>query len=672
MRQQLVTFGLFVFAATVLAQSVQKPSPRLGRPGEVLPWSRFRPRTEPYKPTEPEIANIKGKLGELDRIIRELRSRKVDDQLLADVEIFAEAARWKLEFTQEFFRPQTVAATLSVLEKGIGRATQLSQGQSPWTKQKGRVVRGFRSALDGSVQPLRITIPEEYDGSAALPVDVALHGRFTSLYEVEYIDTWQGAEIQYLPGTIQIDVNGRGKNAYHWPGETDVFEAMRFAQANYKVDQDRMLLRGFSMGGAGVWHIGLHFPDLWTSVEAGAGDNESHRMPDVTALAPHQQAMCTIFDNMYEWTLNAFNTRFIGYVGEMDGSLRKHILARQQLLREGFHFTGQSFTDGVSVSESPGIRFFVAANTPHAYPPEFRKRTEALHLENVKRGRQVPDHVRFLTYTARYNRSFWLTLDGLEKHYQRAEVDATRSADRKQFDLKTKGLTRLLVRDVAAGASMNIDGESVKAAGSGEIALEKSDGKWRLGALQEDKTLRKRHGLQGPIDDAFLDPFLVVRPTGTPWNAAANQQALRLLNEFDQRYRIAFRGRIRIKNDTEVTEADFGKYHVVLFGDPGSNRWIGRLNGKLPVQWTRESVALGSQRFSAAESLPALIYPSPLGSSRYVVINSGITANWEDWAGDFSTPQYGDFAILRVNGKDVSDVAHAGIFDEFWRLPESR
>src|SRR4051812_46566692 len=127
---------------------------------------------------------------------------------------------------------------------------------------------------------------------------------------------------------------------------------------------------------------------------------------------------------------------------------------------------------------------------------------------------------------------------------------------------------------------------------------------------------------------------------------------------------------MRIKNDTQVTETDFTKYHVVLFGDPGSNQWIRRLNGKLPVQWTREFVAMGSHRFSAAESLPALIYPSPLSSSRYVVINSGITANWEDWAGDFSTPEYGDFAILSVNGRDVPDVAYAGIFDEFWRLPE--
>ena len=28
--------------------------------------------------------------------------------------------------------------------------------------------------------------------------------------------------------------------------------------------------------------------------------------------------------------------------------------------------------------------------------------------------------------------------------------------------------------------------------------------------------LRKKHGLQGPIDDAFMNGFVFVRPTGTP------------------------------------------------------------------------------------------------------------------------------------------------------------
>ena len=74
-----------------------------------------------------------------------------------------------------------------------------------------------------------------------------------------------------------------------------------------------------------------------------------------------------------------------------------------------------------------------------------------------------------------------------------------------------------------------------------------------------------------------------------------------------------------------ATAADFAKYHVVLFGDPGSNKWIARVLPRLPVRWTRETVAIGARELPAARHLPALVYPSPLAASRYVMLRDGAT-----------------------------------------------
>jgi hypothetical protein len=669
MRSLHVSFP-FLVACLSFGQTIQVPSHKQGRPGEILPWTRFRPRTTPYLPSAEELNQIKSRLAQLDAEIRSLRTAGTSDVLLADVELFGEAARWILSFPEESFRKESVAATLEVLGQGADRAAQLKKGKSPWTTQKGRLIRGYRSAVDGSVQPYRLTVPEEYDGSRAFPLDVIEHGRYVTRYEVEFIHAFprRGADRPYLPGTIQIELFGRGNNAFHWPGEADVFEGIAAVSNAYKIDSDRIALRGFSMGGAGVWHTALHHPGLWATVEAGAGDNESHRMRILPDLAPHQQAMCRIFDNTYEWMLNAFNMPFIGYVGETDGSFSKHVAARRQLAQEGFQFEGQSFTNGLRVIEAPHIVFLVAPNTPHATDPEFRKRMDAIHLENLKRGRVSPDHLRFVTFTTRYNRSHWATLDGLEKHYERAEINAKRSSDRTRYEVTTRNLSRLVLREMDRAASLQIDGQNVPVKTAPEMTLEKVAGSWRQASGSEPSGMRKRHSLQGPIDDAFLEPFLIVKPTGSPWNAAANRQALRILETFDRQYQMAFRGHLRVKDDKDVTPADLEKYHLVLFGDPGSNSWIAKLDGRLPVSWTKDSVSLGAQRFPAGEVLPALIYPNPLDPSRYVVLNSGLTANWEDWAGDFSTPQYGDYAILWIGEKDVPDVATAGIFDETWKL----
>ena len=110
--------------------------------------------------------------------------------------------------------------------------------------------------------------------------------------------------------------------------------------------------------------------------------------------------------------------------------------------------------------------------------------------------------------------------------------------------------------------------------------------------------------------------------------------------------------------------------HVDLFGDPGSNRWIGRLAARLPVRWTRDTIAVGKQNFPASNHLPVLVYPNPLASARYVVLNSGLTIAENSYTSDYSMPTLGDIAVLQVQtDADAATVGFAGFFDESWRLP---
>ena len=48
-----------------------------------------------------------------------------------------------------------------------------------------------------------------------------------------------------------------------------------------------------------------------------------------------------------------------------------------------------------------------------------------------------------MTYTTRYNKCFWVSLDGLGSQYQRADVDAQRSNGGKDYLIATTNLTRL-------------------------------------------------------------------------------------------------------------------------------------------------------------------------------------------------------------------------------------
>jgi peptidoglycan/xylan/chitin deacetylase (PgdA/CDA1 family)/pimeloyl-ACP methyl ester carboxylesterase len=683
---------------TQVPLALQQPPPGPGR-GQGPPA---------YTLTDQDRASLRGKLDQLDPLIKGLKAKRGEDDLVADVDIHAKGARWMLEFPQDVAVQDDVTFALKMVDRGIERAKQLQDGQSPWAPRKGKVALGFYSALDGSVQPLLLTIPTAYDPSRPARLDVWLHGRSQRLIEGNWIcydpssanaqtgeRLWthpQGSCLAPNPmpsatgvlnvGQFQLEVFARGNNANHWAGEVDVFEAIAAVQRRFKIDPSRIVLRGFSLGGAGAWHLALHHPDRWVAAEIGAG-TWPRRYLMMNEFPPYQRPTLRIWENMTEWALNAFNLPIAGHDGDNDpqvasiprppegeitrGQLESSIRIRDQLAKEGFASEGEP--NELSAKGTPSI-FLISENTGHSTSPKVRQRLDQFLKEWTDKGLRSPDHIRFLTYTTRYNRSFWVTVEGLARHYERAEVDARRSADGKSYEIKTANVTRLALRETGSASAIRIDGETLRVKPNSDLALEKTSSGWRVDSSAERSGLRKTHRLQGPIDDAFLDPFLLVRPTGTPWNPSAHEHALKRLERFDQSYARFYRAHPRIKNDTDVTEADFGRYNVVLFGDPGSNRWIGRLAARLPMRWTRDSIAVSKQNFSASNHLPVLVYPNPLAPARYVVLNSGLTIAENSYTSDYSMPTLGDIAVLQIQpDSEVATVPYAGFFDESWRLP---
>ena len=100
------------------------------------------------------------------------------------------------------------------------------------------------------------------------------------------------------------------------------------------------MIRGFSQGGEGAWHISLHHPDRFAAAEIGAGtvSRTAEQRPD---LAPFQLATLRIWENISEWALNIHNLPLAGHDGENDpGQLESSLRARRQLEKEGYPSVG--------------------------------------------------------------------------------------------------------------------------------------------------------------------------------------------------------------------------------------------------------------------------------------------------------------------------------------------
>ena len=155
-------------------------------------------------------------------------------------------------------------------------AKQLQSNQPQWNQGK-KQIHAYYSEIDGAVLPYGVTLPENYDPAKPTRLYVWLHGRQNNTTEAEFIygflnRTAAGNAPVADQGQIQLDCFGRINGAgWHWAGETDVFESIAAVKKRFKIDDKRIILRGFSQGGEGAWHISLHHPDRFAAAEIGAG-----------------------------------------------------------------------------------------------------------------------------------------------------------------------------------------------------------------------------------------------------------------------------------------------------------------------------------------------------------------------------------------------------------------
>ncbi|GAC1467196.1 MAG: prolyl oligopeptidase family serine peptidase [Gemmatimonadaceae bacterium] len=550
---------------------------------------------------------------------------------------------------------------------GVARARELEGGTASWPKKTGTLVRGYVSSVDGSVQPYGLTIPASYDGTKPMRLDVWLHGTQTELNEVRFIVQQSGPHsTSQIPAEdyIQLEPFGRMNHSYRYYGETDVFEAIASVEQRYKIDSKRILIRGHSMGGQGAWHLGLQHPGLFAALEASAGYVDTHeyngaRLPK-EGLTPYQEATLHYADAQ-DYALNAFDIPTVGYGGEIDAQLRASVKIREALEKEGVHFT-QETPYRWTTKDMPAVLFLVGPKTGHAWHPDTKGESEAFLRKALETADKPQNHLRCVTYTTRWDQCGWLTFEALEETYQRADAEAVRSEDGKEYAVTTKNVAR--IKFEAPAASFTIDRQTIKAGAN--PTFERANGKWAVTPARVTG-LRKIHGLQGPIEDALRDGFIAVRGTGQPWNSGAQELAEKRFETFQSQFAKWMRGDIRVKNDTAVSAGDIANFNLILFGDPGSNSLIAKMMGKMPIQWTRGEITVGSQKFPAADHAVVMIYPNPLSPQRYVVLNTGHTFNANRiQAGSESEfyPRLGDYAVLSTDGT----VATAGLFNENWQL----
>jgi hypothetical protein len=585
---------------------------------------------------------------ELESGLRELRAA-IDalpaGDLVADAEIYHKAVDWALRY-DEILNVREIPLAQELLKTGLERARLLKEGKAPWAEAAGLIPRAYVSGIDGSVQPYGLVVPPTFKRGAdhAHRLDVWLHGRSETLTELNFLSQRGRQAGEFTPpDTIVLHVYGRFCNAFKFAGEGDVFQAIASVRKRYPVDPKRILVRGFSMGGAGCWHLAVHHSGFWAAAAPGAGFAETPIYANVARdpVKPtwYQEKLWHLYDAT-DCAANLFNLPTVAYSGELDKQKQAADIMGEAMKKEGLELV-----------------HIIGPKTEHRYEPEAKKEVARRIDEIAARGRDLsPKKVRFTTWTLKYNECLWVTIDQMEEHWARARLDAEQEGDGKVVATTTNVAAFSLGIPVARAV---IDGQEV----AGGPRFLKVGGRWTAG--EPDPGLRKRGGLQGPIDDAFTGRFLVVRPTRQPMHPMIQAWVSSSMGSALEHWRRIFRGEARVKDDAAVTDEDIASSHLVLWGDPGANAVLARIADRLPLRWNAKGVAAGGKTWSDSH-VPVLVYPNPLNPKRYVVLNSGFTFQAQSHLSNArQVPMLPDWAVIDVLSGKVAD---ANFFGERWEL----
>lgn len=570
----------------------------------------------------------------------------------------------------EFYREDDVNLAGEMLDWATRRHQSIDEkDEVPWAEERGLVVRGYRSKIDDSYQPFGLEIPAGLDLSRPVPLLVWLHGRGDKVTDMHFIQRCR-TKSQAFGGMVAdqedaIILHPFGRHCVGWKhaGEIDVFEAIARVQEEYPIDPDRIALAGFSMGGAGAWHIGAHYRDRFCMVHAGAGfaeTKEYNRLTPGQYPPNHEQLLWQAYD-VPSYARNLLNGPLVAYSGSEDKQKQAADLMARELAGLGHeldHVIGEGMGhkyDEKSVAEIWGKvkKAWAAGRDPS------------------------PNRIEWETPTLRYPGHTWMQIGGLHRHWQEASVVAEWKEETGALHLALDNVTAITIeagdRDSLSGERIWMGSQMLEVEDPGfpvdAVSLELRDGFWEWG---RPAGLRKRPGLQGPIDDAFLSRFLVV----TPEQEMATPELTRWVdfevNHFRDRWLALMRGELPEISSSDLDSEDLRDANLVLWGDPGSNPVIAEMLDRLPIEWEGETFRFLGKEYSTATAAPVFIFPNPLHPDRYVVINSGLTfREGHDRTNSLQNPKLPDWAVVGFgrdpDGLSPGEILDAGFFDESWQ-----
>ncbi len=546
-------------------------------------------------------------------------------------------AAWYTRVTSFVFneaRPEAVNYTLldqmlteyTEIEKAV---TVLENGKDPYEGRTGSFVRAYQSPLTAQPWQYAMYVPPTYNAKKdKMPLIVLLHSIFAD-------ERMLSMMTDAFKDTGAIVYQGAAYRQFDWGGisAAETWAGLEQVKKLYNIDEDRIYLIGYHIGGRGTWQLTMAHPDQWAAaaplfsgIDTGPNYPATRLYPEyfetvnnvrIPNLRPIPQP--DIITNPLERKLfeqsslvsrieNIVNIPLRSAFGEDDFNAAAERLAMQKKL--------ESLDISLNTHYVPGAMHGSPAS--ELYDPAFYQ-----WLLTNKRP-SYPKRVKFKTTNLRDNSAWWVSIDQLTSPADIASIDAKIEVQNINVTTTNANAISLLLdkrlAPVDTTMTISIDGQPGIPANikekSTSLKLIRINDKWTTGTVP---TEQKHHGLSGPIDDFQRDRFIFVYGSGGD-DAQKTAMAKRGKKMADWGLGAVFVA----KADNEITDDDINNASLILIGTPANNLIIAKMVNNLPIKWTETGLSIGDIKVDGAGSSACITVPNPLSPEHYAVIVTAV------------------------------------------------
>lgn len=271
----------------------------------------------------------------------------------------------------------------------------------------------FRSPVTGADQPYRLYLPTAHDGRKPVPLLVALHG--TSGNHNSYFDQdayhhglyKTEAEKHGIAVVCPLGRDGQDRpTEWRGTGELHVLAALEDVKRRFRIDSDRIVCTGLSMGGTGTTYLCSRYPDVFA-----AGIPLASTYSHISLVANLRDVPMFYVHGGKDWPIYA-KTGPIPITKEMH--------------RLGYHGS-----------------LWMLADAGHNVVRESADRVFQWTLKQQRAAH--PRHITHRAYFPPHGRAWWVEIQAIQRPGWFAEVDASIEDDNR-IAMTCKNTTRVVLR----------------------------------------------------------------------------------------------------------------------------------------------------------------------------------------------------------------------------------